>query len=65
MCPYDGCSEGISTNDFVIRNKVTKKELWINPLTAHLAKKHKLLEKGNKYGISAAEFYTHFMPKSI
>jgi len=63
-CPYGGCPKGSSSSDYIIRNTTTGKQLWINPLTAHLAGSHKLLEKGNDYGITAGDFYIHFMPKS-
>jgi hypothetical protein len=63
FCPFEGCRDGASSTDYVIRNTETGRKLWINPMTAHLAKDHHLLEKGNDYGITAEEFYEHFMPK--
>ncbi len=63
-CPYNGCRDGTSSTDYVIRNTETRKQLWINPMTVHLASVHHLLEKGNNYGITAGEFYEHFMPNS-
>lgn len=60
-CPYTECGIGLSSRDYVIRNTETGRELWINQTTSHLARDHHLLEKGNNYGISAGEFYKHFM----
>ena len=60
-CPFADCGQMLSSCDYVIRNRETGRELWINQTTSHLAKKHHLLEKGNDYGITAAEFYEHFM----
>ncbi|MCK4589968.1 MAG: hypothetical protein KAT77_05990 [Nanoarchaeota archaeon] len=62
-CPFD-CGSKLSANkEWTIRNQKTGKELVINEITAHLAKEHHLLEKGNDYGITAKEFYEHFMPE--
>lgn len=61
-CPYDECSKILSSSDYIIRNIETGRQLWINQTTSHLARHHHLLEKGNNYGISAREFYLHFMP---
>jgi len=60
-CPFndDFVGEG---DDIIIHNINTGKQLVINPCTAHLAKVHHLLEKGNIYGISARDFYKYFMP---
>ena len=62
ICPYDECHKGLSSSDYIIKNIQTKRKLYINQTTSHLARQHHLLEKGNKYGISAKEFYQHFMP---
>ena len=67
-CPFKDCDyEGREINnwneDVQIENSKTGKNLTINSGTAHLARAHKLLEKDNKYGISAKEFYEQFMPK--
>ena len=61
-CPFKKCTKGLSSSDYQIQNTRTGRELYINDMTAHLARDHELLEKGNKYGISAKEFYQHFMP---
>jgi hypothetical protein len=60
-CPFHPCP-GTGSYDHVIRNSRTEQELWISDLTVHLAREHHLLEKKNPYGISAYEFYEHFMP---
>jgi len=62
-CPFKGCHSKTAGSDYKIRNIQTDKKLCINQITAHLAKAHNLLEKGNEYGISAREFYEHFMPQ--
>ena len=59
-CPFDHCGQEWY-NNVIIRNVHSKRELVINMGTVHLARKHHLLEKGNKYGISAKEFYKEFM----
>lgn len=60
-CPFNDGQVG-NPDDISIYNRWSKKTLVINTLTAHLAKDHHLLEKGNRYGISADEFYRNFMP---
>ncbi len=64
-CPFDNCNENIyggkKNGDYLFRNKSSGKEVFINLLTTHLARKHSLLEKDNEYGISAEEFYKEFM----
>ena len=64
-CPFTGCEDGIAVSDYFIENRRTGRKLTINELTSHLARDHKLLEKGNQYGITAAEFYEHFIPKEV
>ncbi len=59
-CPFMTCTF-LGTADVLVRNKATGRELIVNDITIHLARQHNLLEKGNKYGISAKEFYVHFM----
>ena len=62
FCPFDACGDRVSSSkDYVIQNVDTGRELWVNKMTSHLARRHSLLEKENKYGISASEFYEHFM----
>lgn len=61
VCPFDECGRPLSSSDYIIRNAGTLRELWINQTTSHLAREHHLLEKGNNYGISAREFYQHFI----
>jgi len=60
-CPFATCGAWPSSSDYIIRNRDTKRTLWINETTSHLARKHHLLEKDNNYGISAKEFYRNFM----
>jgi hypothetical protein len=62
ICPYNECHKALSSSDYIIENIQTKRKLYINQTTSHLARQHHLLEKGNNYGISAREFYQHFMP---
>ncbi len=70
-CPFTDCSEGgygssgsgVDSDLYIIRNRKTNMSLSINNVTAHLAFAHQVLEKDNEYGISAGEFYTHFMPQ--
>ena len=54
-CPFDNCNENIyggrRGGDYLFRNKSSGKEVFMNNLTAHLARRHSLLEKGNEYGI--------------
>jgi hypothetical protein len=61
-CPFG--DQGGSNAEYMIRNVETGKKLTINHLTSHLARKHRLLEKDNQYGVSAMQFYENFMPKS-
>jgi len=66
QCPFEGCDfEGRKipawNENVLIIDLLTGKELVINSGTEHLARVHNLLEKGNKYGVSAKEFYEHFM----
>jgi hypothetical protein len=64
LCPFKPCNaKASSSQDYIIRNKKTGRELWINQITSHLARDHSLLEKGNEYGITAKDFYEYFMPK--
>jgi len=58
-CPFG--DNGTSNAELRIKNLKTGKEVTINHLTAHMAREHYLLEKDNQYGISAREFYDHFM----
>lgn len=59
-CPYSECPS-LGALDVGVVNTRTAKLLIINDITIHLAEEHQLLEKGNIYGISAKEFYKHFM----
>ena len=59
-CPY-GCDRPYWSRVIKIRNPKTDRKLTINRGIEHLVRKHHLLEKGNEYGISAKEFYEHFM----
>lgn len=61
QCPFVGCEKGLSSIDVVVFNRESERSLTVNPLTVHLARDHHLLEKDNEYGISAREFYQHFM----
>lgn len=63
QCPYNGCTTmGFGWSEIiVIENPLTKRKLTINQGTEHLVRAHHLLEKGNEYGISAREFYEHFI----
>ena len=61
LCPFEGCDTAWS-EDVAIYNRETCRELKICLGTSHLAREHHLIEKGNEYGISAKEFYEHFMP---
>lgn len=61
LCPFRMKCNETSSSDYLIKNIKTNRELCINQMTAHLAKAHHLLEKDNKYGISAKEFYKEFM----
>jgi len=63
LCPFEGCKTNAWNEDVRICNRETERELVINQGTVHLARVHHLLEKGNEYGISAREFYEHFMPE--
>jgi len=60
-CPF-GCNCTSSDDVYTISNR-TGKKLTLNPMTAHLAEEHHLLEKDNEYGIGAIEFYKGFMPE--
>ena len=60
FCPF-GDKAG-SNMELTVQNLKTGKKVTINHLTSHLARVHHLLEKDNQYGISALEFYKHFMP---
>jgi len=64
-CPFEGCNGLTWNEEITIFNYQTYKSLVINRGTEHLARDHHLLEKGNQYGISAKEFYEHFMPSTI
>lgn len=63
FCPFDNCNtpDAGSNAEYKIKNVKTGQEITINEVTSHLARIHHLLEKGNEYGISALEFYKHFM----
>jgi len=64
-CPFRECRVPIGASRvYGIQNHRTGRTLGINTITEHLAKDHHLLQKGNRYGISAAEFYRHFMSQS-
>lgn len=61
LCPFEPCKT--SWNDDVrVSNIRSSRRLMVNKGTVHLARAHHLLEKSNIYGISAGEFYEHFMP---
>jgi hypothetical protein len=60
ICPFTHCDKTWS-EDVRVFNRRKNRELLVNSGTAHLAKAHHLLEKGNEYGISAKEFYELFM----
>ena len=64
-CPFNMKCKCISTKDYVLRSKRNGKELWINPITSHLARAHHLLEKDNEYGTTPKEFYESFMPELL
>jgi len=64
-CPFGGCNALTWNEEITIFNYQTCKSLVINRGTGHLARDHHLLERGNQYGISAKEFYEHFMPTTI
>ena len=59
-CPFEGCSRNWNEECQII-NPITGRKLTINRGIEHLAREHHLLEKGNEYGISAKEFYEHFI----
>lgn len=61
VCPF-GCKSITWNDDAFLKNQATNQKLVINRGTEHLARNHHLLEKGNQYGITTAEFYEHFMP---
>ncbi len=61
FCPFEKCNRTWH-GDIYIRNPSTEKRLVINRGLEHLIRDHHLLEKGNMYGITAREFYEHFMP---
>jgi hypothetical protein len=58
-CPF-GC-HFVWSEDVEIASRKSERNLTINRGTVHLAREHNLLEKDNEYGISAREFYEHFM----
>ncbi len=60
LCPFENCGF-VWNEDVLVVNRATLKPLTINRGTIHLAREHHFLEKGNKYGISAREFYDAFM----
>ena len=59
-CPFGGCE--YRWHDCTeIKNVKTGRTLLVNCGTEHLAREHHFLEKGNAYGVTAKEFYNHFM----
>ncbi len=59
-CPFEGCRSEWRNELYVI-NRDSDRILAVNTGTEHLVRAHHLLEKDNEYGISAKEFYEHFM----
>ncbi|MGV8087226.1 MAG: hypothetical protein ACP5N1_06370 [Candidatus Woesearchaeota archaeon] len=60
VCPFSGCKKSWSMV-IEIQNIKISRILTINDGIEHLVREHNFLEKGNEYGISAKEFYEHFM----
>ena len=67
FCPFSKCTTRAWNDVVTIQNPITKRKLTINRGIEHLVREHYLLEKRNDYGITAGEFYEHFMlyPKGI
>ena len=61
VCPFTHCDSNSWSDVVRIENPHTQRRLTINKGILHLARDHHLLEKGNEYGISAKEFYDHFI----
>ena len=59
-CPYTDC-DFLGKRDVLVTHKDTGSQIIINDITIHLVQEHGLLEKGNRYGIRAKEFYEIFM----
>jgi len=59
-CPFFGCGAR-GQRDVLVANMMTNRVLIVNDITIHLVKKHSLLEKDNRYGISVKDFYEEFM----
>lgn len=60
VCPFEPCGETWK-GDVEVMSRKTGRLLTINRGTIHMAREHHFLEKGNKYGITAREFYEGFM----
>src|SRR3989344_2304987 len=61
FCPFEGCDSKAWNDVIIIENPTTKRKLTVNKGIEHLVREHHFLEKGNEYGITAKEFYEHFM----
>jgi len=68
-CPFKHCYPPVPQEgkamEVEIVNPETGKQLTLNSNVEHLARLHHLLEKGNKYGIAAEEFYEQFVIGSV
>ena len=61
-CPFSEC-RAQSGRNVILANMKTDRVFLLSGMGVHLVEEHQLLEKDNGYGISAREFYEHFMPK--
>lgn len=60
-CIFEDCDEWETGLTFSVKNEKTERSMYLNSLIEHMAREHHFLEKVRDFGITAQEFYEHFM----